>query len=52
MKETRAKLDLYFQGQELDIVEVHQLLRIITQRATEAGIPMTFDLYEVEVQDV
>lgn len=49
MKETRAKLDLYFQGQELSMEDVNTLLRVITTKATEAGIPMTFQLYEVEI---
>lgn len=49
MKETAVKMHLYFQGAELTEMEVHTLLSIITKKATEAGIPMTFQIHEVEV---
>jgi hypothetical protein len=49
MKETAIKMHLYIQGAELTELEVDTLLKIITTKATEAGIPMTFQIHEVEV---
>lgn len=51
MKETAIKMHLYIQGAELTDKEAHAILSIITSRATEAGIPMTFQIHEVEVTD-
>jgi hypothetical protein len=51
MKETAIKLHLYVQGAELNENQVHQLLSIITAQAAKAGIPMTFQIHEVEVID-
>lgn len=48
MKETMIKVHLYIQS-EITEENAHALLRIITQKATEAGIPMTFQIHEVEV---
>jgi hypothetical protein len=50
MKETAIKMHLYIQS-ELTEDNAHALLRIITQKATEAGIPMTFQIHEIEVTD-
>jgi hypothetical protein len=49
MKETAIKMHLYIQGAELTELEVDTLLKIITTKATEAGIPMTFQIHEVVV---
>lgn len=48
MKETAIKMHLYIQS-EITEDNAHALLRIITQKATEAGIPMSFQIHEVEV---
>jgi hypothetical protein len=49
MKETAIKMHLYIQGAELTALEADTILKIITKKATEAGIPMTFQIHEVEV---
>ena len=51
MKETAIKMHLYIQGANFTAVEADALLKIITQQATKAGIPMTFQIHEVEVTD-
>ena len=51
MKETSIKMHLYIQGAELTELEADVILKIITSKATEAGIPMTFQIHEVEVID-
>ena len=51
MKETAIKMHLYIQGAELTQLDADTLLKIITNKATEAGIPMTFQIHEVEVTD-
>lgn len=50
MKETTIKMHLYIQS-EITEDNANALLRIITQKASEAGIPMTFQIHEVEVTD-
>jgi hypothetical protein len=49
MKQTKVKMHLYFQGVELSESDVDTLLKIITTKATEAGIPMSFQIHEVEI---
>ena len=49
MKETAIKMHLYIQGAELTELEADTILKIITTKATEAGIPMTFQIHEVTV---
>jgi hypothetical protein len=49
MKETAIKMHLYIQGAELTELEADTILKIITKKATEAGIPMSFQIHEVEV---
>jgi len=51
MKETAIKMHLYVQGANLTAEQADILLKIITNKATEAGIPMTFQIHEVEVTD-
>jgi hypothetical protein len=51
MKETAIKMHLYIQGADFNAEQADALLKIITQQATKAGIPMTFQIYEVEVTD-
>jgi hypothetical protein len=51
MKETAIKMHLYIQGASLTAENADALLKIITSKATEAGIPMTFQIHEVEVID-
>lgn len=51
MKETAIKMHLYVQGAEFTAEQADALLKIITQQATKAGIPMTFQIHEVEVTD-
>jgi hypothetical protein len=51
MKETAIKMHLYIQGAEFTELQVDALLKIITSKATEAGIPMTFQIHEVEVSN-
>lgn len=50
MKETTIKMHLHIQS-EITEDNANALLRIITQKASEAGIPMTFQIHEVEVTD-
>lgn len=47
-KETAIKMHLYLPA---DITEdqAHALLKIITEQATKVGIPMTYQIHEVEV---
>lgn len=51
MKETAIKMHLYIQGADFNAEQADALLKIITQQATKAGIPMTFQIHEVEVID-
>jgi hypothetical protein len=47
--ETAIKMHLYIEGVELTEKQAHQLLTIITERAVEAGVKMSFQIHEVEV---
>lgn len=49
--ETAVKMHLYFEGMELTQEEAHTIMTIIAKKATEAGIPMSFTIHEVEVQE-
>jgi hypothetical protein len=49
MKETAIKMHLYVQGVELTPIQADQLLKIITENANKAGIPMSFQIHEVEI---
>jgi hypothetical protein len=49
MKETAIKMHLYINGVALDEKQAFDLLTIITTQAAKAGIPMSFQIHEVEV---
>jgi hypothetical protein len=49
MKETSIKMHLYIQGIELDERQAHKLLTLLTEQAAKAGVPMSFQIHEVEV---
>lgn len=47
--ETAIKLHLYIQGIVLTKEQAHMLVDIITQNATKAGVPMTYQIYDVDI---
>jgi hypothetical protein len=49
MKETSIKMHLYITGVELDEKQAFKLLTLLTEQAAKAGIPMSFQIHEVEV---
>ena len=49
MKETAIKMHLYVSGVELTERQAFQLLSIIADQAAKAGIPMSFQIHEVEI---
>jgi hypothetical protein len=50
-KETAIKMHLYVANVELTELQAHTLIKMITDKISSNGYPITFQIHEVEVID-